>query len=104
VTWTTGSFATVSGVAVYGDYLFVCTQVAGSDNIFIFELNSDGSPNMTPVWSCNFTEDADGPNGGIDFDGQYLWVYPQNDNIYKLDIDFDVSLQTDTWAGIKTAF
>ncbi len=104
VTWTTASFQTVSGMAVFGDYLFVCTQDTGTDNIFIFELNADGSPDMTPVWSCNFTEYASGPNGGIDFDGEYLWVYPQNDNLYKLTIDFDLGLESDTWAGIKASF
>ncbi len=103
VTWTTASFATVSGMSVYGDYLFVCTQNPGVDNIFIFQLNADGSPDMTPVWSCVFTEDADGPNGGIDFDGEYLWVYPQNGNLFKLEIDFELGLQSDTWGSIKTA-
>lgn len=104
VTWNTASFATVSGMAVYGEYLFVCTQNPGVDNIFIFELNADGSPDMTPVWSCIFTEDADGPNGGLDFDGEYLWVYPQNGSLYKLDIDYDLGLQNDTWGAIKASF
>ena len=105
VTWTTAAFFTVSGMSVYEDYLFVCCQTPGTDNIFIFELNADGSVNMTPVWSCNFTEDPDGPNGGLDYDGDYLWVYPQNDNLYKLDIDWiPVSLQRDTWGSIKSTF
>lgn len=104
VTWTTASFATVSGMAVYGDYLFVCTQDPGVDNIFLFELNADGSPNMTPVWSCIFTEDSDGPNGGLDFDGEYLWVYPQNGSLFKLDIDYDLGLQNGTWGAIKASF
>ncbi len=104
VTWSTASFATVSGLAVYGDYLFACTQTPGVDNIFLFELNADGSPNMTPVWSCNFTEDEDGPNGGLDFDGEYLWVYPQNGSLYKLDIDYDLGLRSDTWGAIKASF
>ncbi|MCD4733737.1 hypothetical protein K8R78_05810, partial [bacterium] len=43
VSWTTAAFNTVSGLAVYGDYLFACTQNAGEDNIFIFDINSDGS-------------------------------------------------------------
>ncbi|HOF66301.1 MAG TPA: hypothetical protein PLX54_00105 [Candidatus Fermentibacter daniensis] len=104
VTWSTAPFNTISGLAVYEDYLFACTQDPGVDNIFIFELNADGSPNMTPVWSCIFTEDPEGPNGGLDFDGQYLWVYPQNGNLYKLEIDFFGDLQSDTWGAIKASF
>ena len=105
VTWTTAAFSTVSGMAVYGDYLFVCTQVSGTDNIFIFKLDDNGVPDMTPEWSCNFTEYADGPNGGIDYDGEFLWVYPQNDNLYKLDIDWTPeALVRDTWAAIKSSF
>ena len=104
VTWSTATFSTVSGIAVWGDFLFLCTQNVGEDNIFILELNPDGSPNMTPVWSCEFTEYADGPNGGIDFDGMYLWVYPQNDNLYKLDIDWESALTRNSWGSIKTSF
>lgn len=104
VTWTTASFAAVSGMSVADGYLFVVCQITGSDNIFIFELEPDGSPNMTPVWSCDFTESASSA-GGIDWDGEYLWVYPQNDNLYKLDIDWvPTSLQRDTWGSIKTVF
>lgn len=105
VTWNTASFATVSGLAVWENYLFACTQVPGSDNIFIFELNPDGSPNMTPVWSCQFTDDPDGPNGGLDYDGTYLWVYPQNSNLFQLDIDWvPTALERDTWGSIKSVF
>lgn len=105
VSWTTASFATVSGLAVWDNYLFACTQVTGADNIFIFELNPDGSPDMTPIWSCEFTEYASGPNGGLDYDGTNLWVYPQNDNLYELDIDWvPIALQRDTWGSIKTVF
>lgn len=104
ISWSTAAFNTVSGMAVWGDFLFICTQNPGEDNIFILELNPDGSPNMTPVWSCEFTEDPDGPNGGIDFDGAYLWVYPQNGNLFKLDIDFDTALTRSSWGSIKTSF
>jgi hypothetical protein len=105
VSWSTASFSTVSGLAVWGDYLFACTQNVGVDNIFIFELNPDGSPNMAPVWSCTFTESVDGPNGGLDYDGTYLWVYPQNDNLFKLDIDWTPSpLARNTWGSIKSQF
>jgi hypothetical protein len=104
VTWTTAPFATVSGMSVWENYLFVCCQITGADNIFIFELNPDGSPIMTPIWSCEFIESASSA-GGIDFDGTYVWLYPQNDNLYKLDIDWEPSaLETDTWGGIKSVF
>lgn len=105
VTWNTATFNTVSGMAVWGDYLFICTQETGTDNIFIFELEPDGSVNMTPVWSCNFNNDPDGPNGGLDYDGSYLWVFPQNADLFKLDIDWTPSsLDRDTWGNIKTLF
>ncbi len=105
VTWTTAAFNTVSGVSVWDNYLFVCAQITGVDNIFIFELYADGSVNMTPIWSCNFVEDASGPNGGLDYDGEYLWVYPQNANLFKLDIDWiPTALQRDTWGAIKSTF
>lgn len=105
VTWTTAAFLTVSGMSVYGDYLLVCCQTPGADNIFIFDLYPDGSVNMTPVWSCNFSEDPSGPNGGLDYDGTYLWVYPQNGDLFKLDIDWvPVALQRDTWGAIKSTF
>jgi len=105
VGWTTASFYKVSGMAVWEDYLFVCTQETGTDNIFIFSLYPDGSVEMTPIWSCNFTEDTSGPNGSLDYDGAYLWVYPQNGDLFKLDIDWiPTALVRDTWAGIKNRF
>ena len=103
ITWSEIDYADVYGLAVYGDYLFVALGVEGADNIFIHMLNPDGSPNPTPVWSCTFTEEVE-VNGGIDYDGEYLWVYPQNTCLYKLDIDFDMALEPTTWAGIKTTF
>ncbi|HOP27399.1 MAG TPA: hypothetical protein PLM22_08170 [Candidatus Sabulitectum sp.] len=104
VTWSTASFASVSGMSVYMDWLFVACQITGSDNLFIFELNPDGSPNMTPVWSTTFTESTSSA-GGVDYDGEYLWVYPQNDNLFKLDIDWAPSaLDRTTWGAIKATF
>lgn len=104
VTWTTASFASVSGMAVWSEFLFVCCQITGADNIFIFQLEPDASVNMTPLWSTEFTETASSM-GGIDYDGQFLWLYPQNDNLYKLDIDWEpVALQRDTWGSIKSVF
>jgi len=104
VTWTTADFDAVSGMAVWEDYLFVCCQIEGADNIFIFQLNADGSPDMTPVWSCNFTHSS-ASAGGIDYDGSYLWLYPQNDNLFKLDIDwFPEALDRQTWGAIKSSF
>ena len=103
ISWSTAAFSTVSGMAVWGDFLFICTQNTGEDNMFILELNPDGSPNMTPIWSCEFTEDPEGPNGGIDFDGTYLWVYPQNGNLFKLDLDWESALTRSSWGSIKTS-
>jgi hypothetical protein len=105
VTWTTASFVSVSGMAVYDGFLFVCCQILSADNIFIFELNPDGSPVMTPVWSTEFTEeDMDGA-GGIDYDGTYLWLYPQNTDLYKLSIDWNPgALDQSTWGEIKANF
>ncbi|MCD4701256.1 MAG: hypothetical protein K8S24_05290 [Candidatus Aegiribacteria sp.] len=103
VTWTTAAWASVYGMAVYGDNLFMCCSLTGEDNIFIFYINADGSVNMTPVWSCEFIEDT--TNGGIDWDGQYLWVYSQNEDLYKLDIDWSPgALDETTWGEIKTSF
>ncbi|PIE52466.1 hypothetical protein CSA37_06675 [Candidatus Fermentibacteria bacterium] len=104
VSWTTAPFNSVSGVAVWGDYLFVCTQETGTDNIFIMEINADGSPSTTPVWSCSFSESSSGPNGGIDYDGTHLWVYPQNENLFELEIDWVSSLQRNSWGAIKSSF
>jgi hypothetical protein len=104
VTWSTASFASVSGMSVWGDYLFVVCQITGADNMFIFELDAGGTPNMTPVWSANFTASTSSA-GGIDYCGEYLWVYPQNDNLYKLSIDWvPSSLERDSWGGIKSSF
>ncbi|MCK4806511.1 MAG: hypothetical protein KAT09_02630 [Candidatus Aegiribacteria sp.] len=104
VTWTTAAFNAVSGVSVWDNYLFVCCQITGADNIFIFELYADGSVNMTPVWSCQFDEGGY-PGGGIDYDGDYLWVFQQNSNLSKLDIDWiPTALQRDTWGAIKSTF
>ena len=106
ITWTGEmAFESAYGLAVYGDYLFVACGLEAVDNMFIFELAADGSPGATPVWSCTFLENAAmSVNGGIDFDGEYLWVYPQNDYLYKLEIDFSMALESETWAGIKTSF
>jgi hypothetical protein len=104
ITWSEIDYADVYGLAVWGDYLFVALGVGDADNIFIHHLNPDGSPNPTPEWSCMFTEEVE-VNGGIDYDGEYLWIYPQNTFLYKLSIDWDPSaLEADTWAGIKASF
>ena len=106
ITWTGEmAYESVYGLAVWGDYLFVACGIEAADNMFIHEIAADGTPGATPVWSCTFLENAAmSVNGGIDFDGEYLWVYPQNDYLYKLEIDFDMALESDTWAGIKTTF
>ncbi|NOQ23384.1 MAG: hypothetical protein GQ565_12165 [Candidatus Aegiribacteria sp.] len=105
VTWTTAPIESVSGMAVYGNYLIICCQILGADNIFIYELNSDGSVNTTPVWSADFTLESMDGAGGIDFDGTYLWLYPQNTALYQLTIDFNfLALEATTWSQIKTSF
>ncbi len=105
VTWTTAPYASVSGMAVYGMNLFVCCQIVDADNIFIFDINPDGSVNITPVWSCEFIEEDMTGAGGIDFDGQYLWLYPQNTDLYKLNIDWiPGALEQSTWGEIKAGF
>ncbi|MCK4504455.1 MAG: hypothetical protein KAW14_02460 [Candidatus Aegiribacteria sp.] len=108
VTWTVEAVpAGIYGLAVYGDNLFLCNSVdtPGEDNIFIYDINADGSVNLTPVWSCEFTENSNSTNGGIDWDGTYLWIYPQQDMLYKLDIDWvPGSLENTTWGQIKADF
>jgi hypothetical protein len=105
VTWTTAAFASISGMSVWDGYLFVCCQLVGEDNIFIFEINPDGSPNLTPVWSTEFTDEDMSGAGGVDYDGTYLWLYPQNTDLYKLSIDWTPgALDQSTWGEIKAAF
>lgn len=107
ISWTGEmAYESVYGLAVYGDYLFVACGIEGADNMFIHEIATDGTPSATPVWSCTFMENATmDVNGGIDYDGTNLWVYPQNDFLYKLTIDWDPqALDSDTWAGIKASF
>jgi len=106
VTWTVATFENVSGMAIYGDYIFMTAQMeVGYDNIFIFYVNPDGSINMTPVWSCEFTEEDMESAGSIEWDGTHLWLYPQNTYMYQLDIDWvPGALDQDTWGGIKAGF
>lgn len=107
ITWTvvTSPVPSSYGMAVWGDYLFLCNGEIGTDNVFIFEINSDGSVNLAPVWSTEFTEIGDGANGAIDYDGTYLYVYPQNDFVYTLDINWTPSaLENSTWGQIKAEF
>ena len=102
--WDEIAYTSVYGLAVWEDYLFVACGVGGEDNIFIHQITADGSPNPTPVWSTSFIEEAE-MNGGIDFDGEYLYVYPQNTFLYVLDLDWDPqSLTPSTWANIKASF
>lgn len=103
ITWSEMDYADVYGLAVYDDYLFVALGVEGADNIFIHQLNPDGSPDPVPLWSTTFTEEIE-VNGGIDYDGEYLWVYPQNSFLYKLSIDWDQALEASTWGSIKATF
>lgn len=109
VSWTTATLLGVFGMAVYGDYIFITTGYLGSENIYIFEINGDGSLNMTPVWSTIFTEGTSLARG-IDYDGEYLWVYPEKyssttSTLYKLDIDWVPStLEQSTWGQIKAGF
>ena len=106
ITWTvvTSPVPSSYGMAVWGDYLFLCNGEIGTDNLFIFDINSDGSVNLTPIWSAEFTEVVDGANGAIDYDGTYLYVYPQNDFVYTLDIDWTGALENSTWGQIKAEF
>jgi hypothetical protein len=106
ITWTDMDYESVYGLAVWGDYLFVACGIESADNIFIHSIAADGTPSASPVWSCSFTENAAATvNGGIDYDGTYLWVYPQNDYLYKLLIDWTPgALEADTWGGVKTSF
>jgi hypothetical protein len=104
ITWSEMPYESAYGLAVYGDYLFVACGLEGVDNIFIHSIASDGTPSAAPVWSCVFVESAE-VNGGIDWDGTYLWVYPQNDFLYKLSIDWTPgALDQSTWGEIKTSF
>jgi len=103
ITWSEMAYESVYGLAVYGDYLFVACGTESAENIFIHTIASDGTPSAAPVWSTTFLEEL-APNGGIDYDGTYLWVYPQNTFLYKLSIDFDMALEACTWAGVKTSF
>ncbi len=104
VTWTTVTYASVYGLAVWENLLFVACGIDDADNIFIHTIAGDGTPSTEPVWSCQFTENTE-VNGGIDYDGEFLWVYPQQDYLYKLSIDWDPeALDSDTWAGIKTSY
>jgi len=103
-TWSEMAYESVYGLAVYGDFLFVACGLEFEENIFIHEIASDGTPSASPVWSCMFSEGLASVNGGIDYDGEFLWVYPQNDFLYKLDIDFSSALESDTWGSIKSTF
>lgn len=103
ITWSEMDYESVYGLAVWGNYLFVAMGIDSDVNIAIHELAGDGTPSTTPVWSTTFFE---GPvNGGIDYDGEYLYIYPQNDYIYVLDIDFTGgALEQSTWGEIKAGF
>ncbi len=104
VTWTTVTYASVYGLAVWENFLFVACGIDDADNIFIHTIAGDGTPSTEPVWSCQFVENPE-VNGGIDYDGEHLWVYPQQDFLYKLSIDWDPqALESDTWAGIKSSY
>lgn len=105
ITWSDIGYdgKAIYGLAVWENYLFVATSDEADVNIIIHQLNPDGSPDPTPVWSTIFFEAP--VNGGIDYDGEYLYIYPQNDYIYVLDIDFEpAALQQSTWGNIKSAF
>lgn len=93
-------YESVYGCAVWGNYLFIACGIENDVNIIIHELEPDGTPIATPVWSTIFFEAP--VNGGIDYDGTYLYIYPQNDYIYVLDIDFTPgALEQSTWGAIK---
>lgn len=83
--------------------------MADKDNIKIFSIGLDGALSETPVWSCMFTENpgcGKGPDGGIDFDGEYLWLCPMGYKLLKIEIDWDESqaLEPSSWGSIKTSF
>lgn len=106
VKWSTAPMTDVYGMAVWDNYLFIIRISANhTDDILILELNSDGSPNMTPVWSCPFIYQR---HSGIDYDGEFLWIQPfgRNCPLYKLEIDFmgGNKLETSTWGGVKNSF
>lgn len=113
VTWNieVSPLGSCYGMAVWGDYLFASTGDYGVDNIFIFEINSDGSLNLTPVWSCQFIDGPGIVDGGIDYDGTYLYAFPEyihpenGDFMYILDINWSPSaLENSTWGQIKAEF
>ena len=95
----------VFGLAVYDDYLFVCKGIQGIENMLIYHINPDGSFGSEPIWSAVFDEPGfAGLDGGIDYDGTYLYVLPQYGFVFKLTIDFNLSLSPSTWGNIKTSF
>lgn len=98
--WDDMDYTSVYGLAVWENYLFVALGIEASPNILIHEIAADGTPSADPVWSTIFFENP--ANGGIDYDGEYLYLYPQNDYVYILDIDFDPqALEQTTWGSIK---
>lgn len=102
VTWTTHPISSSRGMAVWENYLFVVCSSTG-DNLFIYELDPGGVPDTTPIWSCAFTES--GTPGGVDYDGEYLWIYQQNEQLCQLSINWiPTSLERYTWASIKSCF
>lgn len=105
ITWSEVSYdaKAIYGLAVWEDYLFVSTDDEADVNLLIHSINPDGSPDTTPVWTAIFFEVP--VNGGIDYDGEFLYIYPQNDFVYVLDIDFEPSaLEQTTWGDIKAGF
>ncbi len=104
ITWSEMDYTSVYGLAVWENYLFIACGLEFEDNIFIHEITADGSPSAAPIWSTTFWEE-DAVNGGIDFDGEYLYIYPQNTFLYQLSLDWDPqSLAPSTWGNIKATF
>ncbi|MCK5133449.1 MAG: hypothetical protein KAR40_15015 [Candidatus Sabulitectum sp.] len=60
---------------------------------------------MDPIWSCQFDEAQYGPDGSIDYDGEYIWIHPEGGDLFKLSINWTPSgLNRATWASIKSSF
>jgi hypothetical protein len=105
--WTTTTTTSCYGLAAWRDYLVAFCALSGEDNIFFYPLDGSGVPNTgSPYWSCEFVEeDPTTTNaGGVDFDGHYLYVMPQNGGLYKLDPDVVVGIKSASLGEIKANF
>lgn len=122
ISWTTlvpgaGTFVGMGYYApqnrtAYGRYLFTLERISDpwTNTLYVWNVNDAGVPEVdTPayIFDLNSFLDPEGAAGGIEWDGEHLWVLHQSEPDYVIEFDLeldDTNITPKSLGGIKANF